>query len=70
MDNQTHLETYGDNDGAMNPVIALSPDKAFEILELDEGISKSAKVRSPLRLTAIMTALYVRFYPLSTASLG
>jgi hypothetical protein len=61
MEDQTRLETYGNNDVAMNPTLAVSPGKALEILELDEDISEREKERSPLRLAAIMTALYVRF---------
>ena len=68
MEDQPRFETHGNNDGAMNPALAF-PGKAIEILELDEGISEREKERSPLRLTAIMTALYVRFYPLFNALL-
>ena len=57
MEDQPRFETHGNNDGAMNPTLAITPGKAIEILELDEDISEREKVRSPLRLTAIMTAL-------------
>jgi hypothetical protein len=69
MEDQPRFETHGNNDGAMNPTLAITPGKAIEILELDEDISEREKVRSPLRLTAIMTALYVRLYPLFNAYL-
>ena len=69
MEDQTRLETHGNNDGAMDPALAFPPGKAIEILELDEGISEREKERSPLRLTAIMTALYVRLYLLTNTSL-
>jgi hypothetical protein len=69
MENQTRLETHENSDGTINPIIEFRPGKAIEVLELDEDMSEREKVRSPLRLTAIMTALYVRLYPLTNTSL-
>jgi len=69
MENQTRLETPENNDGIINPTIVFPPGKAIEMLELDEDISEGEKVRSPLRLAAIMTALYVSLYSLSNSSL-
>jgi hypothetical protein len=68
MENQTRLETHENNDGTVNPTIVFPPGKAIEMLELDEDISEREKVRSPLRIAAIMTALYVRLYPLPNTS--
>jgi hypothetical protein len=70
MADQTRLGVYGNNDRVMDLPLEVSPDKPIEILELEEDISERGKPRSPLRLTAIMTALYVRFYPLPSDSIN
>lgn len=49
-------------------IAAIAPGQDIELMTLDEVAPEPIKVRSKLRLTAIMTALYVR--PLHTVLPG